>query len=150
MQCSCACGPAQPTCTRVRTAALPLVPAPAGFAACRAASARRVGGGGWTPSVGLAGSYRQSAEHWLRLPALAAGRAAADPWQRAASAACSQRSVPGAMARGMPPAQWVERALKAGDLPYASEVQWIVRQHLLDLTAVRCTGASVPRKVHMQ
>jgi hypothetical protein len=54
------------------------------------------------------------------------------------------------MARGMPPAQWVERALKAGDLPYASEVQWIVRQHLLDLTAVRCTGASVLCKVHMQ
>jgi len=67
-----------------------------------------------------------------------------------ASAACNQRGAPGAMARGMPPAQWVERALKAGDLPYASEVQWIVRQHLLDLTAVRCTGASVLCKVHMQ
>ena len=41
------------------------------------------------------------------------------------------------MSRPVPPAQWIERALKAGDLPYASEVQWIVRQHLLDLTAVR-------------
>ncbi|KAK9828078.1 hypothetical protein WJX81_000655 [Elliptochloris bilobata] len=39
------------------------------------------------------------------------------------------------MSRLVPPAQWIERALKAGDLPYASEVQWIVRQHLLDLTA---------------
>ena len=54
------------------------------------------------------------------------------------------------MARGMPPAQWVERALKAGDLLYASEVQWIVRQHLLDLTAVRCTGAPVPRTAPVQ
>lgn len=47
-----------------------------------------------------------------------------------------------AMARPVPPAQWIERALKAGDLPYASEVQWIVRQHLLDLTAVRFPAAA--------
>lgn len=47
------------------------------------------------------------------------------------------------MARPVPPAQWIERALKEGDLPYGREVQWIVRQHLLDLTGV-CLLADLP------